>query len=105
MAEGGEERTPIFFLEGKRYNISHAVETFAELEAILNEVILEVGDKSTETQRIINRIKGFMWTSLGAIRRESKLKERVKQLRNSVEETDNQPSISNIGARGSGSKG
>ena len=72
---------PVFFLEGKRYNISDAVETFADLEAILNEVILEVGDKSTETQRIIERVKGFMLTSLGAIRKESKLRDRVKQFR------------------------
>ena len=80
MAEGGEERIPIFFLEGKRFNISDAEETFAELEAIINEVILEVGDKSTETQRIIERIKGFMTTSLGDIKKESKLKERAEKL-------------------------
>ena len=80
MAEGGGE-TPIYFLEGTRYNISDAVETFAELEAILNEVVLDVGDKQTETQRIIERVKAFMATDLGKIKRESKLREKVKCIR------------------------
>ena len=81
MATGRDGKVPIFILEGTRYNISDAEETLSELEAILNEVILEVGDKPTEIQRIIDRIKAFMSTSLGAIKRESKLKEKVKALR------------------------
>ena len=81
MAEGGEARAPVFIIEGRRYNITDAVETFSDLEAILNETILEVGDKSTETQRIVERVKAFMSTSLGIIRRESKLKEKFKRLR------------------------
>ena len=81
MAEGGKENIPVYFVEGKRYNISDAVETFPELEAIINEVMLEVGDKDTETQRIVERIKIFMTTSLGDIKKESKLQKRAKQLR------------------------
>ena len=81
MAEGGPDRTPIDIIEGKRYNISDAVERHAELEAILNEVNLEVGDKSTETQRIIERIKAFMMTSLGEVIKESKLRVRAKKIR------------------------
>ena len=95
MAEDKETATPIFVVEGRRYNITDVVETFAELEAILNETILEVGDKSTETQRIIERVKAFMSTSLGAIRKEYKLKDKVKKLRKALRKriTDTQSII------------
>ena len=70
-------------MEGTRYNISDAVETFSELEAILNEVILEVGDKTTQIQRIVERVKTLMSTHYGQIIYilKEKLKEKVKALR------------------------
>ena len=42
---------------------------------------MEVRDKTTEIQRIVERVQTFMPTHYGTIKRESKLKEKVKALR------------------------
>ena len=83
MATGGE--TPeIYILDRTRYNISNAVETFGDLASALDEISVEVGDKSTEIKRVVERVQTLMATHCGTIKRESKLREKVKGLRTQI---------------------
>ena len=83
MATGGE--TPgIYFLKGTRYNISDAIQTFSHMASAINEVSLEVGNKSTKIQRVVERVQTLMATHYGQIKRESKLREKAKNLRTQI---------------------
>ena len=69
MATGGETPEGIHILEGTRYNISNAVETFRDLASALDEVTVEVGGKSTEIKRVVERVQTLMATHYGTIKR------------------------------------
>ena len=47
----------------------------------INEIALDVGDKETELPRIVDRVQTLMSTHYGTIKRESKLREKAKNLR------------------------
>ena len=83
MVTGGEA-LEIYILEGTRYNISNAVETFGDLASALGEISVEVGDKSTEIKRVVERMETLMTTHYGTIKRESKLREKVSGLRTQI---------------------
>ena len=50
----------------------------------MNEVNVEVGDKSTEIKRVVQRVKTLIATRYGTIKQESKLREKVKGLQTQI---------------------
>ena len=83
MATGGEA-LEIYILEGTRYNISNAVETFGDLTSALGEISVEVGDKSTEIKKVVERVQILMANHYETIKGESKLREKVRGLRTQI---------------------
>ena len=51
----------------------------------MNEVSVDVGDKTTEIARVIERVQTPMATHYGTIKQESKFKEKVKALRTQIQ--------------------
>ena len=74
----------LYILEGKRYNISNAAEALNILATPVDEVTVEISDKSMEMNRIVERVQILTATHCETIKRESKLREKANALQTQV---------------------